>query len=74
MNKLLPDMLFPGDVWLYWWLKNLYMGGALERAGAFLSVTGWIAKAASGRRLIQNFRRDLRQPVVGVRGVSFVGS
>ena len=73
MNKLLPDMLFPGHVWLYRRLK-IYIWAALGTASAFLFVTGWIAKAASEGDSIQNLRRDLRQPVVGVRGVSFVGS
>ena len=46
MNKLLPDMLFPGHVWLYRRLK-IYIWAALGTASAFLFVTGWIAKAAS---------------------------
>jgi hypothetical protein len=46
MNKLLPDTLFPGHVWLYRRLK-IYVWAALGTASAFLFVTGWIAKAAS---------------------------
>ena len=45
-NKLLPDMLFPGHVWLYRRLK-IYVWAALGTASAFLFVTSWIAKAAS---------------------------
>jgi hypothetical protein len=41
-NKLLPDMLFPGHVWLYRRLK-IYVWAALGAA----IVTAWIAKAAS---------------------------
>ena len=53
-NKLLPDMLFPGHVWLYRRLK-IYVWAALGTASAFLFVTSWIAKAASEGDLFKIF-------------------